>query len=980
MSEYFLDVEKEAAEYNKVLLERWHEALERSSNTLGKDKELAERLETPELFLSYLENQQQMSNAQWLAKMRTQIIPYIKAINSFSVLFLALLAAPATSVGFKIVWGVFFLSIQVCLQTEERCKNMLEIHKVLRQTLTKINRLSSKLHHGLEDDEDFKEALVEVYELVVKFWVEAIKHVRDTRMSKDPKEPWKTIRASLNCTVAEIEERYRIMKEVADDHAMEVPDGASNLPLRPAASTTREPKRRIFVLNIPENTQFQGRDELIERMHAHLSPKRRTSRLCCFTLYGLGGVGKTQAAAAYAYKYGSREILDAEYDAVLWINSENDAALRQSFVDIPFALKLDGVTGMTDPQRVRREVQNWFGETELNWLLVFDNVDCWDTITSCWPPGSSRGAIIITSRDWSLANKPASAGEELTKMGQSDSRTLFANLLGIFDQSDPDVTVAFDEILKLMDGLPLAIQQVASIITSYRFSLPKFLDLYRSNRHRMHQDRGASSYAFYKETLHSVWKFPSSEQEVAVQQLRHLLGVLSLMAPDNIPVNLLRQSIEGDGDLAEPRSIYGTEIMLQSSLLKLRSTAMIQQSSDTVSMHRLTQAAFLDFLDIAHRSEVFSAASILVHQAFPKQHRGDPLLTQWDVCSEYAPHARSLVEKWQELRRQDLVNAIPKELIQLLCNAAWYLREIHDFEGSLLFVDVGLDAMKQAGTSSAEWELLHAHLLNTRGVVLWNQYDYTESKDALERARDIRSRHMAKDNIELIGTKANLASLVAAEGHYEEAQELYRQAEQDHDESAEDAAAKRLASCRYAATQGRLHTELGNFSKAEDELKRSLGFLNAGEDNILYRRAIDYCFGNLRLAERDITDAKHHYGACLDGYPASVTGKDQIRSCGCYYKLGYIALLEGNVSFADEQLRKASVLASKIGSMGWQGRILTLQSDLLRKHPELAANRGDTPEKLSRRADAIRAALASQSAEEEGSGKEFHIYTPWQTR
>jgi hypothetical protein len=186
-------------------------------------------------------------------------------------------------------------------------------------------------------------------------------------MTKDAKEPWRTIKSNLNRTVAEVEEKYRFMKEVADlgGHAMPVHGSATNLPLRPAGQPADPHKRPIFVLGIPENTQFQGRDALIERMHTHLNPHSRSARLCCFTLYGLGGVGKTQTAAAYAYKYGSRQNNDSVYDAVLWINSENDESLRQSFADVAFALKLEGITGTTGPDRIRREVQNWLSDTGL---------------------------------------------------------------------------------------------------------------------------------------------------------------------------------------------------------------------------------------------------------------------------------------------------------------------------------------------------------------------------------------------------------------------------------------------------------------------------------------------------------------------------------------------------------------------------------------------------------------------------------------
>jgi hypothetical protein len=91
-------------------------------------------------------------------------------------------------------------------------------------------------------------------------------------------------------------------------------------------------------------------------------------------------------------------------------------------------------------------------------------------------------------------------------------------------------------------------------------------------------------------------------------------------------------------------------------------------------------------------------------------------------------------------------------------------------------------------------------------------------------------------------------------------------------------------------------------------------------------------------------------------------------------------LFIARIDECSDQLEKAANIASEIRSMGWQGRIATLQATLVQQHPELAARPDINSVQLQRRADALRAALASLSAEEEGLGKEFHIYTPWQTR
>lgn len=220
------------------------------------------------------------------------------------------------------------------------------------------------------------------------------------------------------------------------------------------------------------------------------------------------------------------------------------------------------------------------------------------------------------------------------------------------------------------------------------------------------------------------------------------------------------------------------------------------------------------------------------------------------------------------------------------------MREINDFDGSLLLVEIGCKAAKNIDHPQRTSELLTAHLLNTKGVVSWLTYDYTTSKLALEESVRIRRQFLESDDIELIGTTANLASLTAAEGRYGEAKSLYESCERDHDSSKQTHQAKRLASCRYAATLGRLETEVGNFEEAERHLIRSEKILAVGEDNALYRRAIQYCFGNLRLAERRLTEAETHYRTCLDSFDEAIVNKDQLRSCGCYYKLAVIKMLE----------------------------------------------------------------------------------------
>lgn len=112
-------------------------------------------------------------------------------------------------------------------------------------------------------------------------------------------------------------------------------------------------------------------------------------------------------------------------------------------------------------------------------------------------------------------------------------------------------------------------------------------------------------------------------------------------------------------------------ISMNTLLNKLRSMAMIKESDEAVTIHRLTQAAFLDYIEIEMKKKILKAASRMVYSVFPKQHLGDPLLPNWAACSKYAMHARSLALNYHSAYKENNSLPVPAQFVQLLCNCAW---------------------------------------------------------------------------------------------------------------------------------------------------------------------------------------------------------------------------------------------------------------------------------------------------------------------
>lgn len=146
-----------------------------------------------------------------------------------------------------------------------------------------------------------------------------------------------------------------------------VPSRPIRLPQRPASAT--------------------GREELLARLHALLSDGDgtvpRTVVLC-----GLGGVGKTTAAAEYAYRHLAEV-------AVAWrFAAESPAVLAAEFAELAAQL---GARDLFDARDPVASVHAVLAASAARWLLVFDNVIDEASVTAYLPP-AGRGQILITSR------------------------------------------------------------------------------------------------------------------------------------------------------------------------------------------------------------------------------------------------------------------------------------------------------------------------------------------------------------------------------------------------------------------------------------------------------------------------------------------------------------------------------------------------------------------------------------------------------
>ena len=108
---------------------------------------------------------------------------------------------------------------------------------------------------------------------------------------------------------------------------------------------------------------------------------------------GFGGIGKTQTAVEYAYRYHE------EYQAVLWARAESHETLTSSFVEIATLLDLPQKDEQDQTITVQA-VKCWLQDNS-GWLLILDNADE-PKIVRKFLPTKCDGHILLTTRAQAL--------------------------------------------------------------------------------------------------------------------------------------------------------------------------------------------------------------------------------------------------------------------------------------------------------------------------------------------------------------------------------------------------------------------------------------------------------------------------------------------------------------------------------------------------------------------------------------------------
>jgi tetratricopeptide (TPR) repeat protein len=516
-----------------------------------------------------------------------------------------------------------------------------------------------------------------------------------------------------------------------------------------------------FLVSLPRNLFFTGREEILEVLHAQLGVERTVALMQSSALYGLGGVGKTQIALEYAYRHA------LEYSAVFWIGAETEEQAITSFLRIAEVLELPERAD-NDQQRMIAAVQRWLS-THGRWLLIWDNMEDLE-ILDRFLPSTRSGAILITTRRQALGT--LARGIDLEPMRLEEGILFVLRRIKVLEpeatQEDvqtfavrmPGEYTAATELVMAMGALPLALDQAGAYIEETGCGFASYLQYYRQQRARLLARRGGSGYN-HPQSVTTTFSLVMERLEREQRTAAHLLCACALLYAEAIPEEIFRRGAVHLGPELEP--LASDPSLLDQTLVALRGFSLVHRHSETqtLSLHRLVQAVLRERMSKQEQETWLKRVVVALDAVLPEvSHEAR------DQCGRLLPHVLAVVAAIPD-------QGADRELVEVLRKTADYLRERAQYELAESLYQRALRLLEQAfGPEHLEV----ASFLDRLAIVFFRQGKYEQAERLYQRALHTWERALGPEHLRVAGPLYGLARLNLRRGKYEQAELLYQRA------------------------------------------------------------------------------------------------------------------------------------------------------------------------------------------------------------
>ncbi|KAK1984988.1 hypothetical protein LZ30DRAFT_709881 [Colletotrichum cereale] len=600
--------------------------------------------------------------------------------------------------------------------------------------------------------------------------------------------------------------------------------------------------RTWFLIPYNENPDFVRRSETLDQIRRlfgheqHLDkPRKPRSRVA---LYGLGGIGKTQIALAYAFW------LQHTYPdvSVFWVHASNAERFRQAYGSIAEECS---IPGHEDPKaNILLLVKTWLEKgVRGRWLMVIDNADDLelffpslenDTINpnQCvqaqggfrrYLPECRHGSILMTTKNKQVGSRLVWGKQvlEVKKMDNSETQQLIHALL------EDDIPAEDTFLLSTrLEHLPMALAQAAAFIHENGISVKTYIQLLDKSDSNLvallsepFEAIGRDSATPHALTATWIISFNQIQQQSVLAS--EILSMVSLLDRQAIPQEFIARYCGTHSNLALQTDVAA----VIKALGTLKAFSFISEAQNgTIDTHRLVQLATRKWLSNQGKLAKFAKHALeTVSDLFPY---GEYESRQ--VCRDYLPHAKAVLQIMADLPRNRAQDCSRAKLLHRMAGYFSFLGQWKDAE-KCAAESVNL-RMDRLGNEDPATLASMAKLASTyRDQGRWNK---AEELEVQVMETSIRVSGEAHSNT--LTSKDNLASTFLKQGQWKKAEELNLQVMETRKKVLGEAHSDTLLSANNLAA---VYKEQKRYKDAEKLFKwvkeTNLSLLGEGHPNTL---------------------------------------------------------------------------------------------------------------------------------------------------
>ncbi|KAF2189339.1 TPR-like protein [Zopfia rhizophila CBS 207.26] len=721
---------------------------------------------------------------------------------------------------------------------------------------------------------------------------------------------------------------------------------------------------------VPRVSKFVDRPAEMAELERFLLPEQLGCRQRIRVLHGLGGIGKTQLAVEFVRRHYH------SFSSMFWLDGRSEDSLKQSIASCaskiprgqtPETSRAYSADGSIDVDAVVKDVMDWLAQPyNTAWLLIFDNVDREYNPYGADPDaydvkryfsGADHGSVLITTRLARLGQ--LGDPQQLGKVDRGQAQAIFENWYkGKYDIAESE------RLLKLLDGLPLAISQAGAFLWESGVGLGTYLRFYEQQWGELMESRNwadAPLQDYPDRSVWTTWAISYKAIQDKHKSTANLLLLWSFLDNRNLWYGLFTAAYRASTVVARSLSewigdIASNELEFSRAMRLLRNYSLIEDVEERTSYatHPVVHRWAYHYQGKYFESTLGQLAVVTVGWAVPSRSASNcstmqrRLLPHAQACSQWVLEGQ--IERCSRSHSVYNVGFNETEKKEIILNAILLLGNLYADQGKL----GEAEKMYERALRGYEEALGPKHTstldtVNNLGNLYKNQDKLGEAEKMYERALRGREEALGSKHTSTLDSVHCLAILYKAGKSLQEPRQAGRGGEDVRAGAARlrgGTRSKHTWTFDTVNNLGVLYMDQGKLGEAEKMYERALrGYEEAlGPKHTSTLDTVNN-LGNLYADQDKLGEAEKMYERALRGYEEAL-GPKHTSTLSTVNNLGLLYADQGKLGEAEKMYERVlrgfeEVVGSK-NVEKYSPALNTMENigDLYKKRGELAKAKG----------------------------------------